>query len=222
MSFLWVGGRRVYFGWNLKHEVLCGCLNTLWHVVWEEGWARGGAELCGCRKQSSPAAGNSFGDSPPGKYLAAEKPVPACYVLVQWVKTESRPSVGSILPFCMGAGRLGRRCREIFRALQPTHSKASWDCDQTSRCWRGGSWTLSLAREGSFMFLLILLACSDRDWGSCALLRPGPGPRKAAACSALRASKPSCTAERWRQALGTSAWPPQLYPPHCSGRWEWV
>lgn len=119
MSFLWVGGRRVYFGWNLKHEVLCGCLNTLWHVVWEEGWARGGAELCGCRKQSSPAAGNSFGDSPPGKYLAAEKPMPACYVLVQWVKTESRPSVGSILPFCMWAGRLGRRCREFSMLCSP-------------------------------------------------------------------------------------------------------
>lgn len=150
-----MGGRRVYFGWNLKHEALCGCLNTLWHVVWEERWARGGAELCGCRKQSSPAAGNSFGSTPLGKYLTAEKPRPVLRPCT--VKTEFGPSVGSILPFFMWAGRSGKRCPK-FSALRPTQSKANWGCDWTPCCWRGCTWAFSLALEGLFSFLLIMLS----------------------------------------------------------------
>lgn len=221
MSFLWVGGRRVYFGWNLKHEVLCGCLNTLWHVVWEEGWARGGAELCGCRKQSSSAAGNSFGGTPPGKYLTAEKPRPVLYTCT--VKTVFGPSVGSILPFFMWAGRSGRSCLKLS-TLQPTHSRGQL-----------GLWLNALLLERSCLSLfpssggviqlpahhVFFLARNSRYWGSCVLLLPGPDPRKVAACIALRVRKPLCTAERLKKSLGTSASPPQLYSPYCSRWWKW-
>lgn len=179
MSFLWVGGRRVYFGWNLKHEVLCGCLNTPWHVVWEKGWARGG--------QSSVAAGSSLAQL---LGTALEAPHQANIWLLRnpasvmsfTVKTVFGPSVGSILPFFMWAGSSGGRYLK-FSALQPTHSKGQL-----------GLWLDTLLLDRRYLSLFpgpggviqlpahhaFLLAGSSRYWGSCVLLLPGPDPRKVA------------------------------------------
>lgn len=107
---------------------------------------------------------------------------------------------------------------EIFRSTAHSQQRPTWAVTEhpavgevVSEPFPGSGGIIQLPAHHAF-----LLACSSRYWRSCVLLLSGPNPRKAAACIALRASKPLCTAERLRKSLGTSASPPQVYPPHCS------
>lgn len=211
MSFLWVGGRRVYFGWNLKHEVLCGCLNTPWHVVWEKGWARGGAELCGCRKQSSPAAGNSFGGTPPGKYLTAEKPS-QCYVLY---------SENSVWSFCglhpaflYVSWQVSKKIPEILCSTAHSQQRPAGAVTGHAAVgeevpepfpwlWRGYSASCSSCFPLGRQQQVLRILCTAPSWTR---------PKEGGSCIALRASKPLCTAERLRKSPGTSCHHPALPP----------
>lgn len=181
--------------------------------MWEEGRARGGAELCGCSLAQlletaleAPHQANIWLLRNPGQ----------CYVLVQWKQC----LVLLWAPSCLFLCEHGSQEEDAwnFPLYSPLTAKANQGCDWTPCCWRGGNWAFSLALEGLFSFLLIILSSWHAATGTG---DPGPDPRKVAACIALRASKPLCTAERLRKSLGTSASPPQLYPPHCARWWQW-